>query len=82
MGNLGLNATDEEIALQLMCAGYMASARIRNHGTNHTPGLAASRDAFRRSTHRIPHFVTPCGAPRGDYPGAVEAASGRAESEV
>ena len=82
MSDFCLDATDEKVALQLIQVRYVASASIHIYSTDNTPGLVASLDAFQRSNHCIHHSVVLCGAPHDDYPGAVEAVSGRAEPEV
>ena len=58
------------------------SKYIHIYCMENTPGLVANLDAFQRSNHCILHSVVLCGAPRGDYPGAVEAVSERAEPEA
>ena len=83
MGDFGLDATNEEVALQLIQVRYVASANVHIHtSTNNTPGLVASLYAFQVSNRCILHFVVPSRAPRDDDPGAIEAVSGHAGPEA
>ena len=82
MSDFCLDPTDEKVALQLIQVRYVASESIHIYSTDNTPGLVASLDAFPHSNHCILHSAVLCGVPHDDYPGAVEAVSGRAEPEV